>query len=890
MTSRKVVILAALAAAVLVLSAYLSTAQATPMPQTVTVTEIPNDQVPLYFQSGRIDLHLNPWALPVNIVAQLQQNPNLTLVSPGMISAYDLLFNPYPSNKTFNPFAYRQFRFLMNYLVDRSGIVQQVFHGLATPMVAWPGPFALKSYILIVPFLSSYNIHYDPTYVNASIWALFRQINQTDPVWHGRILWMNGKWYYIPPNSTSPQPVTIIFFIRNDDPYRYQMGLMFSEALQSLGFTIKPIYGTLTDALNTVYGSNPADMGWQIYTEAWSITPQPWDTGAGASFCASWTGNMPGWGEPGFWQYMNATIDNITQMVSSGNFTSLEQFEQMSETALSDCFAEAVRVWQVARSAAYPIVNNLKDFMPSVLGLETPYGVKFAYVPGKSTLTVGMFHVKQFPWNPIGWIISIDSYTADDVLGWLFDPFMAYDPFSGEPIPYRGAWSVQLSPNGSAIYPVPPNAVVWNATLGKWVTVGPGLMAKAVIRYYYNGTWLGTNWQDGQPITMADVLMYWYWTFDLAQGAPDLGANAQNIGDLQGALQPGVSTIAGVQFFPNGTVVVYSTYWFPDPNIVGSYYAPYYTWSVPWEIYAAMFQAMKDGKLAMTSSEAKSMKVPQVDLTASDSAKMLAGYLANWSSTGFIWDNGSWACVPGVGCMLNKTQAVQAYQAALSFYNQYGHLFISNGPYILKSLISTTPQSAVFVLWSGYPFNYTYWYSRIFGTLPSVPSNPLASVVGLSPTTLVVGQPATITATVQGVGLPSAYVYVANPQGQVVYSGTVSSSTPGQLTISLPANALSVPGVYTLNMMVYTDKVTVPTTYSATLAVVPAVTVTTSSVSTVTTATTVTSASTVTTATTATTTVATTTTVVATPGWVWALVAILIIVIIAVAVLAIRRR
>jgi Predicted solute binding protein len=145
MTSRKVVILAALTAAVLVLSAYLSTAQATPMPQTVTVTEVPNDQVPLYFQSGRIDLHLNPWALPVNIVAQLQQNPNLTLVSPGMISAYDLLFNPYPSNKTFNPFAYRQFRFLMNYLVDRSGIVQQVFHGLATPMVAWPGPFALRA-------------------------------------------------------------------------------------------------------------------------------------------------------------------------------------------------------------------------------------------------------------------------------------------------------------------------------------------------------------------------------------------------------------------------------------------------------------------------------------------------------------------------------------------------------------------------------------------------------------------------------------------------------------------------------------------------------------------------------------------------------------------------
>jgi peptide/nickel transport system substrate-binding protein len=517
MTKKTLLLAIALAA---LLATYLVSAQTT-MPQTVTVLEVPTDQAALYMSSGKIDLYLNPWALPVNVLTQLQQNPNVTMVSPGMISGYDLLFNPYPSNTTFNPFAYWQFRFLMNYLVDRDGIVTQVFKGFATPMVTWPGPFALYSYTLIVPYIASFNIHYDPTYVNASIWALFQQINQTDPVWHGRIFWINGKWYYLPPNSTTPQPVTIIFFIRNDDPYRYQMGLMFQEALQSLGFTVKPIYGTLTDALSTVYGSNPASMEWQIYTEAWSITPMPWDTGAGASFCASWTGDMPGWGETGFWQYTNYTIDTITQWVSSGNFTSLAQFEQYSNITLSDCFQQAVRVWQVARAASYPVVNDLEDYMPSVLGLETPYGVKFAYVPGKNTLTVGMFHVKQFPWNPFAWAISMDAYSADDILGWLFDPFMAYDPFSGEPIPYRGSWSVQLSPNGSAIFPVPPNAVIWNATLGKWVPVGPGQMAKAVIHYYYNGTWLGTSWQDGQPITMADVMMYWYYMFDLAQGAPD---------------------------------------------------------------------------------------------------------------------------------------------------------------------------------------------------------------------------------------------------------------------------------------------------------------------------------------------------------------------------------
>ncbi|MBP1449043.1 MAG: ABC transporter substrate-binding protein, partial [Thermoproteus sp.] len=235
MTDKKLLIALSLAVAAIIISSYAAFAQTTPMPQTVTVTEIPPDQAYLYFSSGKIDLYLNPWKLPPDVLARLQGNPNFTLVSPTMRAAYALLFNPYPSNKTFNPFAYRQFRFLMNYLVDRSGYVARIFKGLGTPMLALPGHFVINSYVLIVPYISGFNIHYDPTYVKTAVTALFSGINKTDPVWRGRILWMNGKWYYIPPNSTTPQPVTIIFFIRNDDPLHYQMGSAFAEALGSQG-------------------------------------------------------------------------------------------------------------------------------------------------------------------------------------------------------------------------------------------------------------------------------------------------------------------------------------------------------------------------------------------------------------------------------------------------------------------------------------------------------------------------------------------------------------------------------------------------------------------------------------------------------------------------------
>jgi len=804
--------------------------QAPPMPQTINIYEVPRDQIAQYFASGKIDVFLNPWAIPVNVLQQLQQNPNVTFVSPGLISAYDLLFNPYPSNTTFNPFAYWQVRFLMNYLVDRDRIVTQVFFGNAVPMYDWPSAFALYSQLLVEDFVASYNIHYDPVYVNKSLYSFFTYLNQTDPVWHGRILYINHKWYYISPNSTTPQPVTIIFFIRQDDPYRYQIGQIFMTELQNLGFTVKPIYGTLRQALTVVYGSNPADMEWQIYTEAWSISPMPWDTGGGAAFCASWYGNMPGWGEAGFWQYTNSTIDTLTSWIANGNFTSLDQFKGYSRVALGDCFQQAVRVWLVSRAAGYPVVKGFSNYLPSVLGLESfnPIGVKFAYVTSHpSVLNVGMLHVTQYPWDPIGWILSIDTYSSDLYNEWLFDPFAAYSPFTGDPMPYRGAWRVIINLQSSAPqYPVPPDAVIWNATLQKWVPVGPGKMARDIVYLYFNGTWLGTKWQDGSPITMADVAFFYYLLFDLAQGAPDLGAWASQISDLQGIVQPTVSPIIGMQFFPNGTVVIYSNYWFPDPNIVAGYFAPgELSMLVPWYVYASMMEAYKEGKGAFTSSEAQALNTHQLDLTAPDDAKMLAGILSNWAQTGYIWDNGSWAVVNDGYNFINTSLAVADYKNAISFYNTYGHLFISNGPYILKTLITTTPQSATLVLWSGYPFNYAYWFNKIYASqgATTVPANLAPSVTSVNTTSITANTTATIAVSVQGVGYPQAYVYLISPQGKVVYSTFVNSTTPGTLLIALPKSvtATLTPGTYELLLFVYTSLVTVPAQYSTYLTVSP---------------------------------------------------------------------
>ncbi|WP_243681318.1 ABC transporter substrate-binding protein [Vulcanisaeta souniana] len=430
----------------LLVMGFVASAQQT-TPSTINLYEVTPTEAVQYFTSGRIDIYLNPFALPTNVLTQLSSTSGIQMVSPSITSAFDLLFNPAPSNTTFNPpFAYWQFRYLMNYIADRHGIITQLFSGYATPIYNWPGPYAINSQLLVQSMIIQANIHYDPTYANQSIFALFQAINTTPNFdgmynpWVGRILYINHQWYYIPLNSTTPKPVTIIFFIRNDDPYRYAIGQFFMSELQSIGFTVKPIYGDLSEALTIVYGSNPTQLEWQIYTEAWTITPETWDTLAGAAFCASWYGYMPGWGGvPGFWQYTNSTIDKLSRWVTESNFTSAQQFDSYSETALYDCFQQAVRVWLVAAIYPYPI-QNLTNYMPSIFGLEWPLGIKFAYstTHPPNTLNVGMFHVSEFPWNTFGWYIELDTYSSDVIQEFTSDPFYYYNPLTTEPMPIGG--------------------------------------------------------------------------------------------------------------------------------------------------------------------------------------------------------------------------------------------------------------------------------------------------------------------------------------------------------------------------------------------------------------------------------------------------------------------
>src|SRR5207245_10131401 len=94
--------------------------------------------------------------------------------------------------------------------------------------------------------------------------------------------------------------------IRNDDHIRKSIGEVLASQLQKEGFTVHKDYGDLAKAYSVVYGSDPCDMKWNIYTEAYSMSGfVRYDSVITAQMYSPWFSNMPGSNNQTYCSYKN---------------------------------------------------------------------------------------------------------------------------------------------------------------------------------------------------------------------------------------------------------------------------------------------------------------------------------------------------------------------------------------------------------------------------------------------------------------------------------------------------------------------------------------------------------------------------------------------------------
>ncbi|MDH7485352.1 MAG: ABC transporter substrate-binding protein [Anaerolineae bacterium] len=733
------------------------------------------DRAPLELEAGAMDLYY--FSLKIAAARALREKENVQLFE-APATTLSLLLNPAPAPEgQLNPFSIKEVRQAMQRLVDRDFVAREIYLGQALPMVTHLSP-ADFDYLTIYDLVWGLDLRYDPELARD-------QIRQAMTKAGAELV--DGVWHY------KGQPVRLKFIIRVEDERR-ELGDLIRAELTKAGFQVEPIYQPFAPAVQAVYSSDPAQMGWHLYTEGWGRgAPQRYDFGTINSMTAPWLGNMPGWREVGFWQYENKELDELGQRLFRGEFKDKAERDQMYREMTRLGLEESVRIWVATAMSTFPARADLQGVTEDlVAGPRGIWTLREAYVPGRDELTVGHAWVwtERTTWNPVGGLGDVYSV---DIWRNLHDPPLWNHPFTGIPQPFRAAYEVETAgPDGKLA--VPPDAVMWDVKRKTWRPVGEGVTATSKVTFDYS-RYFQAPWHHGQPITMADVLYSVYQSFDLAYD-PD---KARIEIAMAATSRPYLDTFRGFRVVDDNHLEVYVDFWHFEPDYIASYASPAGL-SMPWEmLYAMDVLVFEQRRAAYSDTAAARFNVPWLSLVMDRDARLVRRVLRDLQDrTTYPQEVFS---LPDGRKLADAKAAAARYGAALDWFDRYGHLVISNGPFILARYDPPAQFAELHAFRDpAYPFKPGDHYKG-----RPQPIEFVDTEVG----SLVPGEPFEAKVSLRGPGtLALRYLLVDAATREVVAQGEAEPVTAGEFAMRLDAGAtarLEV-GLYQLLLAAYSDQ------------------------------------------------------------------------------------
>jgi len=747
-----------------------------PATDTLRFSAHPADRAPLDLADGEIDLFLN--AVQPDAMQSLATTPGVRLYTAPATNVA-LLLNPAPAPEgQLNPFSIPEIRRAMAELVDRELIARDIYRGFALPQLSFIGATD-PDYLAAFDAIRGAGTVHDPEYARLRIAEAMQAAGATLE---------NGRWAY------AGRPIELSFIARTEDARRRVADLVRAE-LERAGFLVTMQYLTFAPATDLAYASDPAALGWHIYTELWTVaSASRWSTIPANQYVAPWYTNMPGWGEPTYWQYVNAEADEIGQRLQRGDFASRAERDGMLREMARIEQEEAIRIWVATIDAGYPASDALTDVTLDVrTGLRSPFTLRTASIPGRDDLNVGVLAVwnESSTWNPVAGFTDVFSRVMWQL---LYDPATTADPWSGAVVPYRADYRVETAgPDGTLA--LPADAVAWDAVADAWVPVPAGTTAQSVVTYDLS-RYIGAPWHDGSTITLADAL------YPIIQATEIVRDPVKSALESSAAaeLAPRLDTIRGYRFPDDRTVEVYVDFWHFDENEIAGYATPTsFAW--PWHVLAAADDLVfRQRAAAYTRTSATASGIPWLSLVLSRDARLVADAAAELAAGPAI--------PAGLDAIAGRPQVTPAeaaarYAALRDFHAAYRHLVISSGPYRLVRFDTTAqyaelqairdpayPMSPADIRRTGVP--------AVAVTPPGAPS-------------VAMGQAATIDIPVDAPGTIEARWLLIDPATRLAIAA--GESAPGapagtvrvELGAELTANAF--PGPYQLYVAALSDAV-----------------------------------------------------------------------------------
>ena len=628
-------------------------------------------------QAGNLDTYF--FRIPLETVSSISNNPNVKIYEKNA-GSFAFLLNPAPSKNPniLNPFQFKEIRFAVNYLINREFIVDEILNEYGSVQI---DPFGVSSpeYEALIPVLESYNFKYNPT--------LAKDIIEKTLISNGATK-LDGKWTY------KGSPISIKVMIRSDDLPRKSMGETLANQLENIGFTVQRDYGDLNKANLVVYGTDPKDLTWQVYTEAFGGTSEfvRYNPVIAAQMYSPYFGKMPGWSNPSFWNYKNSSLDNITQSIAFSNFSSQEERNELLRQALTLGLQESVRIFVAQNIDPYAASSSIKGLINDFgAGIATSKSlINARSTKNTSTMNVGVKEVYQGAWNNIGGCNDIYCTT---ILSLVSDPSTSRNPYNGEVIPLRDQWTNITTMGPEKRLAVDNDALTWNPSSQKWEEVGKNASkSKVNLHIIYS------NWQNGQPMSKADLIypLYFLYEWSSKTNSTDLTYDPEYAAQAQVALK----YLRGTKFLNDSNVISFVDYWHFDRKEIADFASVWAT--SPWEVNAAIERLVKNGIFAYSRSEATVKNIEWLSLIIPSHAQAIKQELEKMKAERFVP-----AALKGT---VTVDEAIKRYDASIKWITEHNHAIIGNGPYEIKNY---NPTGRVISLTAfrdnSYPFAKGYW-------------------------------------------------------------------------------------------------------------------------------------------------------------------------------------
>lgn len=701
--------------------------------------------------------------------------------------SYSILVNPAESEQ-FNPFSSQEIRFALNYLVDRKLIVNELMGGFGSPIISYYGP-SDPEFLTVIEQLETFNFKYNPTLAEDIIAKTLTEKGATK---------IGNYWQY------GGKPIEITIFIRSDDPVRKSIGEILTTELEKIGFVVKKDFGDLNKAFVVVYGSNPSDLKWSLYTEGWGRSAfVRYDSVGLGQMYAPWFSNMPGFNDPSYWNYKNEKLDELTQKIYTGDFESAENRDKLIQEAVVEGVRESVRIFLASKIDQYVANENIKgivnDFGAGVPSRFTPINAK----SNNNELAIGVKQIYQGAWNPVMGLT--DSYSRH-IWGIISDPGTFKHPFTGETFPVRTDWKVETAGPYEKMK-IPNEAVIWNPTSQQWENVPSDAQATSKVTFDFKFS----NWHNGQKMDINDILYSLYFTIEWGTQTDENDKTFDT--EFTPRAAQSIQTIKGIRYVDEDTIEIFVNYWHFDEGEIADWAA---LWSsVPWEITAAMEKAVMDGKVSFSRSGATSKNVNWLSLIVPNDANIIKSYLQEFKEQNFV--------PKALENNQNSSYFTDRYNASIKWILQKNHAVISNGPFYLESY---SPESRTITVNAfedeSYPFKIGEWKKFETAEIPTIKAINTETIIQK-------GEPFELE--IETSNSDAILYFLINSEGNVISSETIKASDLTKIKISskesrelgIGANSIKIfaisnsvlkPDYYESSFIVTENKIKLPTSDS----------------------------------------------------------------------------